>query len=445
MSNCLDFSTDAVRALAERLFPIRRSITGPGIEQSLQILGEYINYDCRYSFKSGANVNGWIVPPTWNCRKATLTDPEGRVIADYDRCSLEVVNYSEPVQTTMELDSLQAFLYSHREIPDAVPYVTSYYRRGWGFCLPHEVRESLIPGRYQVFIDSQFDNEGSLPVAEAVLPGQSDREFLLTTYLCHPEMGNNELSGPLAMALVYGALAKRPTRLFTYRFVVGPETIGSVAYLSRMLLHLRARVYAGLVLTCLGGPEPRLTIKGTREGNDHLDRLARVLERQSPQWEYRAFSPTEGSDERQFASAGSRLPVGQVARTVYGQYTEYHTSADDLDFMDVNQVLASARKILDFLELLEATVPHETTYGAGEPQLGRFDLYPGVNAPGEGMNSKTPDHEVNLTRLCLEVVSRADGERTLEALLHEVSREELVRAVELLRAKDLIVPTISTP
>ena len=431
--------------LAHRLFPIRRSLSGEGIAESLAIMAEVVPPSVCMHFASGSKVFDWVIPPVWHCRSATLTGPDGVVVADFARSSLEVVNYSHPVDATYELEDLlsEGRLYSMPDLPDAIPYVTSYYSDHWGFCLPHRVLEQLPRGRYQAKIDARFDPTGSIPVVQSVLPGRSSREIVLSSYLCHPEMGNNELSGPLVLAALYRALSQETDLLFTYRFILGPETVGSVALLSAMLEHFRRYMYGGFVLTCLGGPEPMLRIKAPANISGPFPEFLQDYVRMTDGWRMTQFSPDEGSDERQYCSPGADLPMGQVARTPYQEYAEYHSSADDLDFMDVTKVADSAERILALLHNLEDLTPHNVTFGAGEPQLGKRGLYPNTNAPGEGLNSSQESAESRWTRLHLEVVAASKGTQCLSSLSSKgFSLAEISESVSLLRAAGLIEPDL---
>ncbi len=261
--------------LFDRLFPICRSITGPGIEQSLHILGEVLPLEL-VRVPTGTQVFDWTIPPEWHLRAARLSGPDGRTIADAATSNLAIVNFSIGVDRRLSLAELRAHLHSIPQLPEAVPYVTSYYDRGWGFCLPHRVLEGLEEGEYHAFIDAEH-RDGHLVYAHGTLPGRTSREVLLTSYACHPSLANNELSGPIVLALLWRRLAAWPSRRYTYRFLVGPETIGAIAYLAEHGEHLRAKLDAGLVLTCVGGPITRLSYKTTRRETALIDRTVLAL------------------------------------------------------------------------------------------------------------------------------------------------------------------------
>lgn len=411
--------------LFDRLFPVCRSIAGPGIRESLAILSEHMDLEI-HGIPTGTRVLDWTVPQEWTLRRARLFGPDGATVLDTEDSNLHVLNFSEPFSGEMELDALQAHLYSDPTQPDAVPYVTSYYVPRWGLCLSQRQRDGLQPGRYRVEIETE-KADGVLNYGVAELPGQSDELFLITSYLCHPSMANNELSGPLALLRVWERLAAMESRRFTYRFLLIPETIGSISYLAQHGQELVDRMRGGLVLTCLGGPSPTVSFKTSRRDwtgePAPIDRLARHLADAEPElYSVRDFTPTGGSDERQFCSPGFNLPVAQAARTLYGAYREYHTSLDTLDFMTIQAVEASADRVLSALlahELFEARYLNKVPYG--EPQLGRRGLYPTLNGPMSSQFSTDSEQDGRQTldrMLCL--LSLADGTRTLVEIAEHV-------------------------
>ncbi len=390
------------------LWPLPRSITGEGTQETLRVLGMRMGLALAET-PSGTRVFDWTVPPVWRVRGARLTGPGGEIIADFSASNLSIVNYSAPVDATLTLDELSPHLHSRPDLPEAIPYVTSYYQRRWGFCLPHAVRQRLQPGRYHAWIDSDFDGEGGVPYGDVLLPGESSAEILLTSYVCHPSLANNELSGPLALLGVYRLLSAWPRRRFSYRFVLHPETIGSLCYLHARGEHLRRHVVAGAVLTCLGGPNARLSYKLSRPGCSLLDAL---VARSPERYERRPFVPTHGSDERQYGSPGFNLPVGQFARTAYGQYPGYHNSLDTKDFMQISQVVASAVEIASTLADLELAAVYDNMSPYGEPQLGSRGLYPSLNNGSTSWGSSSDgraDGRVQLERI-LWALNGSDGE-----------------------------------
>ena len=317
-----------ISKLFDVLFPLCRSITGPGLRESLAIFSEHMPLE-MHSIPSGERVLDWTVPLEWSAEGATLRGPDGDIVCDFRDNNLHLVNYSSPYVGGIALDDLQEHLHSLPHLPDAIPYVTSYYNLRWGLCLTHRQRAALAPGEYFVDIKSSLV-PGELNFATCSLPGESEEIVLLTSYLCHPSMANNELSGPLALLRVYEYLKAMPRRHFTYMFLLCPETIGSIAFLSRFDRVIRPRLRGGMVFTCLGGHRNALSFKTSRrdwlDQPSSIDRLARLFaERHPNRFEIRPFTPTSGSDERQFCSPGFKNPMIQVARTVNNQFSEFHT------------------------------------------------------------------------------------------------------------------------
>lgn len=393
---------ELVESLFDRLLPLCRSITGAGFRQSLEVLREVLPLEVQ-RIASGTPLFDWTAPREWVIRDARLTGEDGRLVASFRETNLAVVSYSIPVDRWLTLAELTPHLHTLPELPEATPYVTSYYREDWGFCIPHRVFASLPEQRYHAWIDSELI-EGELNFGELVLPGRSSREILLSSYLCHPSLANNELSGPLVLALLYQKLCRWPRRRYTYRFLLNPETIGSLAFLSRRGQHLREHLAAGLVLTCLGGPNPRLSFKRPRREGTILDEVIDNL-RQTGTLDLaiREFTPTSGSDERQFCSPGFDLPVGQIARTVYGEYPGYHNSLDDKQFMGIAPLLRSADEIELLLRGLECGGYFRNLSPEGEPQLGRRGLYPSLNSDQTRRTASSDDV--------------LDGRQLLDALL----------------------------
>ena len=299
---------------------------------------------------------------------------------DFKASNLHVVSYSAPVRAVMPLEKLRPHPHTLPEIPNAVPYRTTYYDDNWAFCLSHRALESLADEQYEVVIDSELAG-GSLTYADSLLPGASDREVFLTTYVCHPSMANNELSGPVVGAYLNRALSEITGRRYTYRFVFAPETIGALVYLSKHGEQMRGQMDAGFVITCCGDDGP-FTYKRSRRGETLADRAAEHVVPYvagDSEWIAHDFFP-DGSDERQYCSPGFDLPVGSLMRSMYGTYSEYHTSKDDLTFISARGLASTLKAYLRVVQTIEMNGPYWSTNQHGEPQLGRRGLHPKLGA-----------------------------------------------------------------
>ena len=295
------------------------------------------------------------MPDEWNVRAAWVRGPEGERIVDFADHNLHLLNYSKPFERRMGLEQLEQHLHSLPDQPDLIPYRTSYYRRTWGFCLPHRLRETLGPGEYEVMIDSTLE-PGALTYGEHLLPGESDEEILISCHICHPSLANDNLSGIAVATHLALALARKPRR-FTYRFLFIPGTIGSITWLAGNE-ETAARVRGGLVAANLGDAGA-FHYKRSRQGNAAIDRAAQLaLEESGEPFAVEDFVPY-GYDERQYCSPGFDLAVGSLTRTPYGRYPEYHTSADNLDFVEDDELLASLDMYLATLENLESIPPED--------------------------------------------------------------------------------------
>jgi len=413
--------------LASRLFPICRSITGDGVRETLQILSEYLPALEVQEVPSGTRAFDWVVPDEWNVRDAYIIGPDGTKVIDFTENNLHLMSYSIPFNDTITLDELEPHLYSLPESPDAIPYVTSYYERAWGFCLRHRDRIALKPGRYHVVVDSSL-KPGHLTYGELRIPGQSKDEVLFSTYICHPSMANNEVSGPVVSTFLAQWIASLGSSRFSYRFVFVPETIGSIVYMSRHFRQLQKHVVAGFVLTCLGDNGP-FSYLPSRTGNTLADRVAsHVLKHSVDTFVAYDFSQ-RGSDERQYCSPRMDLPIASIMRSKYHEYPEYHTSADNMEFISQQGLTESVEIYRRCVQILETNViPHTTT--VGEPHLSSRGLYPTI---GGQIDRSLIDDIINVTAF-------ADGSLDLLKIAELIQRPSwlLASAVDVLEQHGLI-------
>jgi len=412
--------------LATRLFPICRSITGNGVRESLQILAAYLPELTVHEVPTGTAVLDWIVPDEWNISAAYIEDPAGIRIVDFAQCNLHVVSYSEPVDVILSLDELRKHLHTDSEHPDAIPYVTSYYNRTWGFCLTQRQFDALTPGDYHVVVQSTLE-PGSLTYAELVIPGATTDEVFVTTYICHPSMANNELSGPVVATALAQWVAALPQRQYTYRFVFAPESIGAITYISGHLDHLKQHVVAGFNLTCIGD-EGDYSYMESRLANTPIDRIAARVGASRPQFVRYSYLD-RGSDERQYCMPGIDLPLVSLMRTKYGSYPEYHTSADDLSFVTASGLQGGLDLVRECIAELERSVYYRSTV-VGEPQLGPRGLY-------HVMHARTV---ADVILLRTHVLAYADGEHSVADLAELLGRPmtEIQEIIDELLEHDLL-------
>ncbi len=358
----------------DKLWPICRSITGNGLRQSLKIINEIVPLQIT-EVPTNTQVFDWLVPKEWNITDAYILTPDGNKICDFNLNNLHIVSYSTPINCKLTFDELKKHLHFIEEMPTAIPYVTSYYKENWGFCIAYNDFIKLpTQGNYQVVITSSL-KDGSLTYGEAILKGSTDKEILFSTYLCHPSMANNELSGPLVQSFLYQKIAAMPNRKYNYRFVYAPETIGVIAYLHKVGTHLKQKLIAGYVLTCCGD-NGKFVYKKSKQINSLADIVAEhVLKNQTMPYEIIPFS-VGGSDERQYCSPGFNLPVGSLTRSMYQRYKEYHTSLDNKEFISFNAMEQTVNMYFDFVQAIELNDVFETTIPFCEPQLGKRGLYP---------------------------------------------------------------------
>jgi len=361
---------------AKDLFPICRSLTGAGVREIFDYLQNLIPELTVHSIKSGEDVFDWQVPLEWNIKDAFIENESGEKIIDFKVNNLHVVGYSEPVDLILALDDLQHHLHSIPSQPNAIPYVTSYYSKNWGFCLTEIQRQSLVDGKYHVVIDSELSN-GILNYADILIQGKSKEEVFVSTYICHPSMGNNELSGPVVTTALAQWISALEDPYYTYRFVFIPETIGSIVYLSKHLEHLKNNVIAGFNVTCVGD-DRCYSFMPSKNGDTLSDRVGKhILNSIDPA--YKSYSWLHrGSDERQYCAPGVDLPIATIMRSKYDEYPEYHTSLDDLSMISSDGLHGGFNALMRALEAIESNCFPRATVLA-EPQLGKRGLYPEIS------------------------------------------------------------------
>jgi aminopeptidase-like protein len=386
--------------LMRELFPLCRSLTGDGVRGTLELIGQRLPLQVT-EVPSGTDVYDWTVPPEWNVREAWIADPSGRRVVDLAESSLHLMSYSVPVRARVPLAELREHLYTLPEHPERIPYRTSYWSRSWAFCLRHRDLEALPEGEYEVVVDATLDGGGSMTYAECVLRGRRPEEILLSTWVCHPSLANDNLSGVALLATLGRALAGRELE-HTYRLLWSPGSIGPLTWLSRNEDRLGA-IRAGLVVACAGDPG-QVTYKRSRREDAWVDRAAAVVLRDSgAPHEVRPWVPW-GGDERQFCSPGFDLPVGTLTRTPAGEFPEGHSSADDLDFVRPEHLGDTLRRCLDIVDVLETDATYLSLNPKGEPRLGKRGLYRAV-----GGTTESPVDELAL----LWVLNLADGGHSL--------------------------------
>ena len=414
-----------MHALMAELFPICRSITGDGVRETLRVIRGRIPLTI-FEVPSGTKVFDWTVPKEWNITDAYVLDESGKKIVDFQKSNLHVVGYSVPVNKTVSLSELQEHLYSLEDQPDAIPYVTSYYEERWGFCTQHRLRQKLSQGRYRAVIESEL-KDGHLTYGELVIPGVTDEEVFLSTYICHPSMAYNELSGPVVTTMLAKWIALKPRR-YTYRIIFIPETIGSLTYLSRHLSWMKEKVVAGFNITCVGDDRAYSYVP-SRHGGTLADRVAlTILHEKHPDFVRYSFLD-RGSDERQYCSPGVDLPVVSVMRSKYREYPEYHTSLDDMKLVTPAGLQGGFSVLRDCLDLLERNRVYRATC-LGEPQLSRRRLFPSLGT--KGTHRMVAD--------TLNVLAYADGNHDLVDIstITRISPSRLLVIVDELFKADLL-------
>ena len=365
--------------LCKELFPINRSLTGNGVRETLRILQREVPELNILEVPSGTTCFDWTVPNEWNCKEAYIIDPDGHKICDYSKNNLHLLGYSTPVNKTLTLEELNDFLYDLPELPDAIPYMTSYYKERWGFCIAHNERKKLKQGDYKVYINSTLE-KGNLTYGELLIEGDTKEEIFFSTYVCHPSMGNNELSGPAVVTYLAKYINSLPNRKYSYRIIFIPETIGAIMYLSKNLKEMKKNIVAGFNVSCVGDNNI-YSFLPSREGNTLADKVAtHVMNHKIIDYKSYTFLD-RASDERQYCSVNVDLPVCCIMRSKYGEYKEYHTSLDDLDYISPEGLNGAYEVYVEVINVLEQNHKYLLTTFC-EPQLGKRGLYPTLSTTG---------------------------------------------------------------
>ncbi len=417
-----------IHEFAKILWPINRSITGKGVRETLDLIKSHLSGMEVASIPSGTSVFDWKVPKEWSVNEAYIITPNGDKICDFNVNNLHLIGYSTSYEGELEYEELIDHLYTLPEQPNAIPYVTSYYKKRWGFCLKYEDYKNLKKGTYYIKIDTKlFD--GVLNYGELILKGKSNKEIFISTYICHPSLANNELSGPTVVTYLAKWLTESKNLEYTYRIVFIPETIGSISYLSKNINHLQDNVFAGFNVSCIGD-DRAFSYLPSRNGNTLSDEVAKHVLHHIDR-NYKKYTWLDrGSDERQYCAPGVDLPIASIMRTKYGEYPEYHTSLDDLENVVTPEGLNGGYwAIRKALEAIEKNKKYRVTVLC-EPQYGRRGLYPTLT---------TNKHDANVA-LMENIVSLCDGKKTLIDIAEILNNPiwELYETIDMLLSKSLI-------
>lgn len=421
------FIGDQMHAWAKELFPLNRSLTGEGLRQTLQFIKNLCPDLSIQEVKSGTKANDWEIPEEWNVKEAYLVNLETGQTIDFRDNNLHLMGYSVPVNKIVSRDELELHLHSLPNQPDAIPYVTSYYAKDWAFCVSENQKRNFGSGNFKVLIDSTLET-GVMNFAELYIPGVNKEEILLSTYVCHPSMASNELSGPVIALAISKWLQGKSNRNYSYRILFIPETIGSIYYISKNLKEMKENIKAGWVLTCLGD-ENRYSYVPSRKGGTLADRVSlKTLKELEVKFDKYTFLE-RGSDERQYCSPGVDLPVASLMRSKYGTYEEYHTSLDDLKYMTPKGLAESFEMIRTSIEILELNKFWKVKT-LGEPQLGKRGLYPTVST----------NNSWRLVEDLINVIAYCDGETDMIEIsdICNLKFKRVSEIIELLLEHDLV-------
>lgn len=414
-------------SFVKELFPICRSITGNGVRQTLNIIKRELPELTIHEVPSGTEVFDWTVPKEWNIRGGYIETIDHKKVIDFKDCNLHVMGYSLPIDEVLTRDELMDMVYTIPEQPDVIPYVTSYYKERRGFCMTEKQRLQLNEDLYHVCIDSSL-KEGCLTYGELLIPGESDKEIFLSTYICHPSMANNELSGPAVAVALAKYIKANANRKYSYRIIFIPETIGSITYLSKNVDYMKQHVIAGYNISCVGDDRTYSYVESPY-ADTLSDRVAQnVLHFHYPDYKRYSFLH-RGSDERQYCSPLVGLPLCAICRSKYEEYPEYHTSADNLSLVTPTGLYGAYEVFRKCIDLLEKNTTYRVTVMC-EPQLGKRGLYPTLSRRGS----------INATRKMTAFIAYADGRHDLIEISNKIGidTQELFPIINQLMECNLI-------
>jgi len=410
---------------AKKLWPINRSLTGPGVASTLSLIQQKLPIKIL-NFNSGKKVFDWQIPKVWNLKEAWVKNKNDKKIIDFRSNNLHIVGYSQSVDKIISLNELKKKIYTLKNQPDAIPYVTSYYKKDWGFCLQYNKFKELKDDEYHVYINSSFQ-KGKLKIGELLIKGETKKEVLISTYICHPSMANNEISG-IVVSTKLAQWIKKKRRKFSYRFLFLPETIGSIAYLSKNYKYLKKNIVAGYVLTCIGDNR-NYSMLESKQKNSLSDIVAKKILKKKNGKIYNWSS--RGSDERQYCSPGIDLPVASLMRSKYGEYPEYHTSLDQIGNVVTARGLSGgfefAKEVIETIE--KQMFPKSKTLC--EPFLSKKKIYPTLSKKGSVSSSLSKK---------LEYLSHCDGKKSFVEISYNLNlkSKETKKIIQFLKRNNLI-------
>ncbi len=423
----MKISNNDISDLINYLYPINRSITGKGNILSLKAIKKLIPIKIR-KFKSGEKVYDWVIPDEWNISEAWIKDLNGNKIIDFKENNLHVVSYSKPIHKFLKFNELKKNLYFDPKDHKSIPYRTSYYRKDWGFCVNRKQYDQIKNKKnLEVFINSSFKPNGYMHYGELVVPGRSRKEILISTYICHPSMANDNLSGMIMTTLLADFILKLKKRKNTYRILFIPETIGAIAYCKKNEKIMK-KIDIGLVISTVGGPG-RFTLKKSWNEKHYINNTAeKILRNKTSKFKSERFN-IHGSDERQFSSQAFRINTITISKSKYYDYKEYHTSLDNLDFMNIKYIFESLRiykKIIEELEKIEIYVSNKKYC---EPMLSKYNLYPKV-----GGLIRPKIGKVSSLEIILWLIFLCDGNTTVEQISKRigVDKKDINKLIKVL-------------